>query len=234
MDGSLFFNSVRQQTNMIREQHPPAKRRKMNFTEEDDNHKKVCKKCVANRSSLKYAGPYVLGPTLGNPPVRSITQCLARKMGTDKFFTLKLLVIRDNPKSNQDVKHGKMLIHTEYSLLSLLQDQDGVVHTHGLFQDEVEEPQNNIQNGTNLPINITPKMDLQRNNCSSFQRKTKRLKRFCLVLDCLSAHDYGPVTQDLVNLQHYVIKEKKLNEREALTIFLDIVRVVNDLHSVSI
>lgn len=27
-----------------------------------------------------------------------------------------------------------MLLHTEYSLLSLLPNQDGVVHHHGLFQ----------------------------------------------------------------------------------------------------
>lgn len=27
-----------------------------------------------------------------------------------------------------------MLLHTEYSLLSLLHTQDGVVHHHGLFQ----------------------------------------------------------------------------------------------------
>lgn len=31
-------------------------------------------------------------------------------------------------------RQGKMLIHTEYSLLSMLQDQDGVIHHHGLFQ----------------------------------------------------------------------------------------------------
>ena len=221
---------------MINEQRQPSKKRKISsYAEDSYSHKKICKKCVANRSALKYAGPYVLGPILGNPPVRSITQCLARKMGSDKFFTLKLLVIRDYTKNSQDVKHGKMLVHTEYSLLSLLHDQDGVVHTHGLFQDEVEEPLNNIQNITHqsTSININQKLDLSRNHCQSLPRKSRRLKRLCLVLDCLSAHDYGPITQDLVNLQHYVIKEKKLNERDALTIFLDIVRVVHDLHSVS-
>lgn len=30
-----------------------------------------------------------------------------------------------------------MLLHTEYSLLSLLHTQDGVVHHHGLFQVSV-------------------------------------------------------------------------------------------------
>ena len=272
---------------MLNERRPP-KRRKLNSHTPGvsdpsdlppDEHKKVCKKCIANRSSLKYAGPYVLGPVLGSPPVRSISQCLARKMGTDKFYTLKLLVMRGEGgggKGNQDVKHGKMLIHTEYSLLSLLHDQEGVVHTYGLFQDEVEDPPPQQQSGVppnniaeNVPQtsssssvaggsssaggmnppplrtdNEQPSRSQKSDNpksasCTSTGsaaggRKSKRCKRLCLVVDCLTAHDYSPVTQDLVNLQHYVIKEKRLNERDALTIFLDIVRVVNDLHAKNI
>ncbi len=41
-------------------------------------------------STLKRAGPYLLGPTLGTSPVRSIVQCLARKDGTDDFYCLKV------------------------------------------------------------------------------------------------------------------------------------------------
>ena len=37
-------------------------------------------------------------------------------------------------KESQDDRQGKMLLHTEYSLLSLLHHQDGVVHHHGLFK----------------------------------------------------------------------------------------------------
>ena len=39
---------------------------------------------------VKRAGPYLLGPTLGSSPVKSIVQCLARKDGTDDFYTLKV------------------------------------------------------------------------------------------------------------------------------------------------
>ncbi len=46
-------------------------------------------------------------------------------------------------------------------------------------------------------------------------------------------HEYSDKTLDLINLQHYVIKEKKLNEKEAVVIFFDIVRIVEDLHNVS-
>lgn len=40
--------------------------------------------------TVRRAGPYLLGPTLGNSPVDSIVQCLARKEGTDNFYTLKV------------------------------------------------------------------------------------------------------------------------------------------------
>jgi serine/threonine-protein kinase 40 len=64
--------------------------------------------------------------------------------------------------------------------------------------------------------------------------KVRRLKkRICLVLDCLCAHDFSDKTADLINLQHYVIKEKRLSEREAIVIFYDVVRVVEALHKVS-
>lgn len=66
---------------------------------------------------------------------------------------------------------------------------------------------------------------------SNKMRKMK--KRICLVLDCLCAHDFSDKTADLINLQHYVIKEKRLSEREAIVIFYDVVRVVEALHKVS-
>lgn len=43
-----------------------------------------------------------------------------------------------------------MLLHTEYSLLSLLKDQEGVVHHHGLFKVRTREGGGNtIQGGKN-------------------------------------------------------------------------------------
>ena len=86
---------------------------------------------------IKKAGPYLLGPLIGTSPVKSIVQCLARKMGTDKFYTIKILTLKDESfteNETQDDRQGKMLLHAEYSLLSLLQNQDGVVHHHGFFK----------------------------------------------------------------------------------------------------
>lgn len=60
----------------------------------------------------------------------------------------------------------------------------------------------------------------------------RKKNRLCLVLDCLIPHDFSDQNADLINLQHYVIKEKKLSEKEAIIIFYDVVRVVECLHKV--
>lgn len=164
---------------------------------------------------IKRAGPYLLGPRIGSSPVRSIVQCLARKEGTDNFYTLKILTLEDASRQRQDDRQGKMLIHTEYSLLCLLKNQDGVVHHHGLFKDEAWEEKESDQ------------------ACKT-EYTGRRRKRLCLVLDCLIPHNFSSDNADLINLQHYVIKEKKLSEKEAIVIFFDIVRVVENLHKKNI
>ncbi|CAG2236482.1 SHIK [Mytilus edulis] len=162
-------------------------------------------------AEVRKAGPYLLGPRQGSSPVRSIVQCLARKDGTDKFYTIKILTLSDPREESQDDRQGKMLLHTEYSLLSLLHNQDGVVHHHGLFKDEALE-------------------DKESSRYYPGQSVPRKRRRLCLVLDCLVHHDFSDENQELVNLQHYVIKEKKLSEKEAIIVFLDIVRVVESLH----
>lgn len=164
---------------------------------------------------IKRAGPYLLGPRIGTSPVKSIVQVLARKDGTDNFYMLKILTLENGGRERQDDRQGKMLIHTEYSLLGLLHHQDGVVHHHGLFKDEAWEERDN-EAGTKV------------------EYTGQRRKRLCLVLDCLIPHNFSDQNSDLINLQHYVIKEKKLSEKEAIVIFFDIVRVVECLHKKNI
>ncbi|XP_058968379.2 serine/threonine-protein kinase 40 isoform X2 [Pocillopora verrucosa] len=177
---------------------------------------------ASNRGTLKRAGPYLLGPRLGNSPVRSIVQCLAKKEGTDDFYSIKILTLADPGRESYDDKQGKMLLHTEYSLLSLLNDQDGVVHHHGLFKDEYYEEVPHEKDSTNSAASHR-----SQNACA---RQFRIRHRLCLVLDCLCAHDFSSETADLINLQHYVIREKRLSERETIIIFHDIVRVVECLH----
>ena len=50
------------------------------------------------------------------------------------FFSPQILTREEGNHESQDYRQGKMLLHTEYSLLSLLHGQDGVVHHHGLFK----------------------------------------------------------------------------------------------------
>lgn len=179
---------------------------------------------ASNRGTLKRAGPYLLGPRLGNSPVRSIVQCLAKKEGTDDFYSIKILTLSDPGRESYDDKQGKMLLHTEYSLLSLLNDQDGVVHHHGLFKDEYYEEIPPEKESANTAA-------IHRSQ-SAVARQYRIRHRLCLVLDCLCAHDFSSDTADLINLQHYVIREKRLSERETVIIFHDIVRVVECLHKV--
>lgn len=57
------------------------------------------------------------------------------------FLFLKILTLEergDKGIETQEERQGKMLLHTEYSLLSLLHNQEGVVHHHGLFQVPLE------------------------------------------------------------------------------------------------
>lgn len=164
---------------------------------------------------LRRAGPYVIGSLLGPSPVPTIIHCLARKDHTDEFYNLKVLTLRDDLKEETpEERQGKMLIHTEYSLLSLLQNQDGVIHHHGLFKDRAREE----RIGTNGQLEYTGRL----------------VTRIVLVLDCLVANDFCDRMSNLINLQHYVIREKKLSERETIVIFLDIVRIVDSLHKQNI
>ncbi|XP_050728416.1 uncharacterized protein LOC127004578 [Eriocheir sinensis] len=170
------------------------------------------------KGQLRRAGPYVLGPRLGTSPVRSIVQCLARQENTENFYTLKILTVREMGEENQDDRQGKMLLHTEHSLLSLLSGQHGVIQHHGLFQDYAYGVRE--QGSTSSSIS----------RGGGLVSTGNLVRRVCLVLDCVTPQDYCPHTADLINLQHYVITKKKLAERHALTIFYNIVSVVHSLH----
>lgn len=166
------------------------------------------------------AGKYLLGPKVGASPVKSIVQCLARLENTDRYFQVKLLTLysqsssRNLREESQDEKQGKMLLHTEHSLLSLLSGMEGVIQKHDFFTE----------------------MCLMEENSGSGKvvYNGRKLRRICLVLDCLTANDFCSGTSDLINLQHHVIREKKLSEREALSIFYNVVCVVNQLHEANV
>ena len=142
-------------------------------------------------------------------PVKSITHYLGRRDGTDKYFLLKILSLTMGGKETQDERQGKMLLHTEHSLLSLLQGVAGVVQCHQTFMDTTLQEEDGRYTG-------------------------RKVKRVVLVLDCLVSHDFSNKTRDLINLQHHVIREKKLSEKESLVIFHAVVSIVFRLHKANI
>jgi len=158
---------------------------------------------------VRRAGEYLIGPRLGLSPVKSISHCLGRKDGTDRYFMLKILSLVMHGKESPDERQGKMLLHTEHSLLSLLQGVEGVVQSHHTFMDSVLQEEEGRYTG-------------------------KRVRRVVLVLDCLAPHDFSTQTRDLINLQHHVIREKKLTEKETLVIFHAVINIVCNLHKANI
>ena len=169
---------------------------------------------------VRRSGNYLLGPKLGLSPVKSIIQCLARREFTQKYYQLKLLTLSSSGESSnggmniaeetQDEKQGKMLLHTEHSLLSLLDGMEGVIRKHDFFTEFCLHEE-----------------DVGRGR---LVYNGKRTRRICLVLDCLSPNDFTSTTADLINLQHHVIREKRLSEKETLVVFYNVVGIVQRLH----
>ena len=170
---------------------------------------------------VRRSGNYLLGPKLGLSPVKSIIQCLARREYTQEYFQLKLLTLSSPGElsnggmniaaETQDEKQGKMLLHTEHSLLSLLDGMEGVIRKHDFFTEYCLHEE-----------------DVGRGR---LVYNGKRTRRICLVLDCLSPNDFTSTTADLINLQHHVIREKRLSEKETLVVFYNVVKIVERLHA---
>nr|XP_018669573.1 uncharacterized protein LOC100186101 [Ciona intestinalis] len=147
-------------------------------------------------------GPFLIGPLLGNSPVKCISQYLVRKEGTGKYFMAK--VFTENQKPGE-TRSGKMLLHTEHSLLSLLSSHPGVIRQYGLFKDTSCNPTSG---------DVTPRVGL--------------------IVDCLVRHEKSVATNNYLNLQQHVIQVKRLSEREALRIFHSVVSVIVSLHKMNV
>lgn len=92
---------------------------------------------LVDRKVLKrVGGKYLLGPKIGNGPVECINQYLARLENSDQFFHLKILVLDADPQSKKTVegeKQAKLLLHSEYQLLKMLENEEGVIRAYDLF-----------------------------------------------------------------------------------------------------
>ncbi|KFB52452.1 AGAP008948-PA-like protein [Anopheles sinensis] len=167
------------------------------------------------RKHCRKAGDYVIGHELGTSPGVPQTQYLARKQGTDEYYLLKILSFDPETEIvDKEALQGKVLLHNEYTLLSMLDDLDGVIHQHGFFSDYAfEERQIETGDGTMQSI------------------YTGRIRRrLILVLDCVHAHEFCDRSADFISLQRY-ITVTKYTELEALQLFYEVVKVVEKLHA---
>lgn len=181
----------------------------------------------------------------------------------DRHFNLKLLTLTSaNPtECGQDERNGKMLMHNEHSLLSLLKGEKGVI------QGRVSDFLSNCQkNDFSSQDSVWPSFDANQINVRAKNLNLSQIrdffsewclheedvgggrhvyngvksKRMCLVMDCVIPHDFtlrggGPRLNDAIkyniSLQDFVIREKKISERNSLEVFYNIVKVVENLHN---
>lgn len=160
---------------------------------------------------LEQAGPFLIGKELtpvNAAPVKIIKEYLGKRPGSDEVVLLKVLAATKADYCNSDkaeeIRQGKMLLHTEFTILSLLHGMPGICRHHGLFKDKV-------------PV----------------AGSEEEMERVILALDCYHPHVYSDTSGERVNLQQYVIKQKRLPEKEALKLFHEIVTIISGMHAVS-
>jgi len=161
--------------------------------------------------SLELAGPFVIGKELtpvNAAPVKIIKEYLGKRPGSDEVVLLKVLAATKadciSSDKAEEIRQGKMLLHTEFTILSMLHGMPGICRQHGLFKDKI-------------PVDGSD----------------EEIERVILALDCYHPHVYGDASGERVNLQQHVIKQKRLTEKEALKLFHEIVSIISQMHAVS-
>lgn len=117
---------------------------------------------------------------------------------------LQILMLNNNTTNEKllrDERQGKMLLHTEFSLLSLLQNEKGVIQQHGMFSVSVHCPTLNLFGKCKvysfcvffLPFfqqdMAHEEVVADNGNNNNFYTGALR-KRLILVLDCVTPHDF--------------------------------------------
>ena len=164
---------------------------------------------------LEQAGPFLIGTELtpvNAAPVKIIKEYLGKRPGSDEVVLLKVLAATKadcaNGDKGEEIRQGKMLLHTEFTILSMLHGMSGICRHHGLFKDKVPSGGNSDE----------------------------EIERVILALDCYHPHVYDDTSRsgERVNLQQYVIKQKRLPEKEAVKLFHEIVTIISKMHAVSV
>lgn len=102
-------------------------------------------RCQCNPySPFTHAGPFVLGQQLSDAQFIDLDQFVARRAVSDSskdddpnhYYMLKIVTLPwSKEEESYSQRQAKLLIYNEYSVLSMLRDQSGVIHLHGLYMD---------------------------------------------------------------------------------------------------
>lgn len=197
---------------------------------------------VDRKLQKRVGGKYLLGPNIGNG-VEAISQYLARLEHTNQYFQLKILVLDTDPSCKKTVeseKQGKLLLHSEYQLLKMLENEDGVIRAYDLFSVRRETDDKRLT--SSITYLFPPFQDYAfeeeaaaktGGRSTEFVYTGRVKRRIVLVVDCLSAHDFDDKSSVFINLQQYVIREKNLSEIKTMLVFYEIIKIVENLHKVS-
>lgn len=100
------------------------------------------------------AGPFILGCTLGS--FCDVDHYLGRKINDpdpNRYYFIKIASLAKEQKiEDATQRQAKLLIYNEYSVLSMLKDEPGVIKIHGLYMDYIYKQSSSIQS-TNKKCN---------------------------------------------------------------------------------
>jgi len=93
-----------------------------------------CKR-TQRKSAPRRVGNFILGPQINSNTVSSISQYLGHDPHTNELSVIKILS-NVNDKFDQNSLQNKMLLHNEFSLLTTLKQDEGVMHLKSLHKDD--------------------------------------------------------------------------------------------------
>lgn len=177
----------------------------------------------------------------------------------NRYYFVKVVNLPyDENEETYHQRQAKLLLYNEHSVLSMLDNVDGVIRHHGLYMDVFKSPghiDDDDEEETNCKSTQVAEQDFSFNanvdedKCGSFIEKSTLARRVVFALDCLLPHVFCPTLEtytqkndskyvsmnaEFENLQEYVKRYKTIPELQALQIFYEIVCVLHDIHQQNI
>ncbi|KAF7492947.1 Serine/threonine-protein kinase 40 [Sarcoptes scabiei] len=237
-----------------------------------DDHQETFEKTFSNNYEHNHqirAGPFVLCTQLNEiGQFCGIDLYIGRKIADpnpNRYYYLKMATFPKNRKNETEIQHqAKFLLHNEYSILSLLRNEPGIVQVRGFYMDfflNKSETTETLDSSSlkcskcyefiakNISINLSKPFDDSLDHfikCPcEFYRNFKIMRRLILAIDCHIPHlfcstftmfsnKHYRINSEYENLQEYIKRSKIIAERKALEIFAEIVEVISRIHGKNI